>query len=245
MSENNDVKTLMINLHQLQRRLFSLRERLRRGPMLIAAHERNVVRANDNLEKTRTEYKKLQVEANDKEQQMSSADTAIKRRKTQLSEAKSNKEYSALQSQIAADESANSVLTDEVLEAIERAEKFKPKVAEMEAELKKVEEQLKMVKQNIVNEEPLIKADVARLESELAAEEAKLPETFRELYNRLVVTRGGAEALSEIADQKFCSGCNQQIPINSLAKVLQQHPVACSSCGRLLYVSSDYVFDRG
>lgn len=245
MAGYDDIRELMAVLHRIQQRLEDLRGRLRRGSLVVQAQENNVKKAAEKLEKCRENYKRLQIEANAKEQQMAAAETAIAKRKTQLAEAKSNKEYSALKSQIAADEAANSVLADETLETIDKAEKFKPSVGEAEAELQRMEEQLVATKRNVTDEEPLIKADIAKLEEELHTREAKLPQAFHDSYTRLVKSLGGHEALALIANQKFCAGCNQQVPINSLARILQQLPVTCSSCGRLLYVPEGYVFDRG
>lgn len=242
---NRELRDLMESLHRTLQCLGDLSARLRRGPLTIKAQEKNLGSLTEKRDKAKAEHQKRVLEAKEKERQMNAAETAIAKRKTQLSEAKTNKEYQALQSQIAADETANSVLADETLEAIEKAEKCLPAVTAAEEELKKGESLLEATRQTVALEEPAIRADIARFSEELHALEKELPSEFREIYGRLVHHFEGPERLAVIVKQKFCGGCNQQVPINSLAQILQKKPITCSCCGRLLFVPEDYVFDRG
>ncbi len=213
--------------------------------MIVQAHQRTVAQCTEVLEKHKAEYQKLLLVAKEKDKQMTAAEAAIAKRKTQLQEAKSNKEFQALQVQIKADEVANSVLADETLEAMEKAEKYMPNIAAAEVELRKAAEQLEGGKKTFALEEPVIQADVERVNAELRTYEKRLPRDFVELYARLVKHLGGPESLAVVVKNKFCGGCNQQIPINALAQILEEKPITCGSCGRLLFVPEDFKFGRG
>ena len=79
-----------------------------------------------------------------------------------------------------------------------------------------------------------MKADIARLEAELRQSEATLPKEIHDLYAR-IVRKKGEDALAIIENQ-YCGGCNQQIPLNYCNMVTLGQPVACKTCGRLLYL---------
>jgi predicted nucleic acid-binding Zn-ribbon protein len=162
-----------------------------------------------------------------------------------LLEAKTNKDYQALQMQIQADEKARSCLDDEALEAIERAEKFAETIPEEAAKLQKLKDVFNTTKERFLAEKPDIELQIKNNTAELEIEETKLPREFSEVYNRLVRSAGGTEALAVVVDQKFCESCNHQIPINSLAQLLAKKPVVCSSCARLLYLPKNFEFDKG
>lgn len=241
----DDIRDVLERIHEIQTLLGNLNGRLRRGPIVLKNQEKNIEKQQANLDKVLEALHKLQAEAKLKEQEVAANDQNIARRKTQLQEAKSNKEYQALQLQIKADEAARGVLDDEALEAIEKAEKFEVNVPPAEAELKKAQDLFQQTKTKFYEEKPGIEAEIKRYETLLAGEEVKLPRNFRDIYDRLIRSVGGHDALASVENQKYCGGCNHQIPINSLAQILQQVPITCSSCARLLYVPKDFVFDKG
>jgi predicted nucleic acid-binding Zn-ribbon protein len=245
MSNSDTIRNILEQIHLIQNHLNDLNGNLRRVPLVLKAHEGNIQKQLANLAQINETYQKLKAEAKQKELEVAANDLALAKRKTQLQESKSNKEFQALQSQIKADEAARSVLDDEALEAIEKAEQYAVNVPVAETELKKLRELYEITKKKFIEEKPKIEEKISHFQKLLAAEEAKLPRDFSEIYNRLVRNVGGNEALAVVENQKYCGGCNHQIPINSLAQILQKKPIVCSSCARLLYLPNDFVFDKG
>jgi predicted nucleic acid-binding Zn-ribbon protein len=207
----------------------------------MQAHQVNLQRVENQLNQAREEWKALKAATDDKQMQLATAEAAVEKRRVQLREAKSNHEYQALKEQIAASEMANSVATDEILEALEKLDQLQQKVADAEAVLQKAQEQANKTHQAIEKERPSIDADVQRLEAELTRHEDTLPEAFREIYTRVVRTKG-VDALA-VAQGEFCGGCNQQIPLNLInSLMLGGKPILCKSCGRMLYLPESSEF---
>ncbi|MDR3197514.1 MAG: hypothetical protein LBU34_06540 [Planctomycetaceae bacterium] len=245
MSNSNSIRDILEQIHALQTQLNDLNGNLRRTPLVLKAQEANIQKQLANLAQINETYQKLRAEAKQKELEVAANDQALEKRRNQLQESKSNKEFQALQLQIKADEAARSVLMDEALEVIERADRYAQNVPAAETELKKVRELYETTKKKFLEDKPEIEAKITIFKQQLETEEAKLPRDFREIYNRLVHNVGGSEALAVVENQKYCGGCNRQIPINSLAQILQKKPITCSSCARLLYLPQDFVFDKG
>lgn len=242
----DDIRGVLEHIHSIQTILNELNGRLRRGPLLLKNQENNIGKQQEKLDKTNAELQKLKSAAKQKELEVAANEQSLEKRKQQLLEAKTNKEYSALQLQIKADEQARSVLDDEALEAIEKAEKFASTVPAIEAELKKVQELFNTTKERFIAEKPNIERQIKEYTAELLQEETQLPRDFREIYERLVRSMNdGSEVLAVVVNQKFCGGCNHQVPINSLAQILAKKPVVCSSCARLLYLPENFEFDKG
>lgn len=236
---------LMARIHRIQRQLADLQGRLRRMPQIQKVQDTHRQELTDQLQKCRETSQQLQREAKAKENSLASSEQALAKRKLQLSEAKTNKEYLALKQQIEADSAANSVLADEALESIDKSESFFPRVSEAEAELQKTVDLLHATRKQHDLEIPVIEVDIARCAGQLAEAEQELPHDFREMYKRLVSTQPGGEALALINNQKYCGNCNQLVAINNIAQVIQRKPIPCQSCGRLLYVEEGYKFDKG
>jgi predicted nucleic acid-binding Zn-ribbon protein len=250
MSDNNelnntDLRNVLERIHQLQTRLADLQNRLRRGPVLQKSQEQKIQKQREKLEAVQDEHRKLMNAAKDKEQLVAVSDQNIIKRKQQLQEAKTNRDYQALQLQIQTDETARGVTEVEALEAMDKADAAAKKIPPEQEELKKLQEIYELAKKKFLEEKPGIEEEIRKFTGLLQTEEVKLPREFREVYDRLVRSRSGSEALAAVAQQKFCGGCNHQIPINSLAQILQKKPITCSSCARLLYLPEDFVFERG
>ena len=245
MSTVSELTELLGRLERFQRQLADLHSRLRRGSLLAKSQEAAIQTLQQKLEQARTRQKELILDIKEKESRNLESENAIARRKTQLAESKNNKEFQALKAQIAHDEQENSRLADEVLEAMDTGEKFAQTVLDAEEELKKTIQNYETSKKQFQLEEPTIRADIQRYTGELQAAENELPREFREVYDRLVKSHGGDQALAVVTNQKYCGGCNQTLPINFIALVIQGKPVPCSSCGRLLYVPEGYQFAKG
>lgn len=212
---------------------------------MIKSQDKALLELQNKLQQAHAKQQELLLDVKKKEQLNLESENMIARRKTQLSESKNNKEFQALKQQIAADEQASSALADDVLEAMETSDEFAKTVVEIEKEIEKTSAQLESVTKQFENEEPIIQRDIQSCSEELKQLENELSRDFREVYDRLVKLHGGDQALAVIANQKFCSGCNQTLPINSIALVIQGRPIPCSSCGRLLYVPEGYKFEKG
>jgi predicted nucleic acid-binding Zn-ribbon protein len=245
MAEIDGTRDVLEHIHLIQTRLDDLNGRLRRGPLLLKTQEGNSQKCTAQLEQLQAKHRELLAEAKEKELEVNAHDQAIAKRKLQLQEAKTNKEYQALQLQIQADESGRDALDDAALEAMEQAETFAKNFPPVEAEIKKAQELYETTKQKFFSDKPHIESEIADYSEQLKTEEAKMTKDFRDVYDRLIRSVGGPNALAVVEGQKYCGGCNHQIPVNSLALILAKKPMVCSSCARLLYVPADFQFDKG
>ncbi len=237
MTSENVSTEVLRTLHRIHRQLTDLRDRLDRGPKQIGAAEAHARHRQEQLQAARDEAQAVRMAADAKQVQLQGGEGKIAELKLKLNTASSNREYQALKDQMAAQEMTNSVLDDEILEAWEKSDHCQQKVADAETNLAKARQKSEKVQNNVQQEEPLIRADLARLEAELADNESPLPASTRELYDR-VVRRKGEDALAAIENQ-FCTGCNQHVPLNVCAEIIIGHPMFCKSCGRLLYMPEE------
>lgn len=237
-SHTNETAEALRTLHRIHRQLNDLKGRLARGPRLINAHDASVAKMQKAHDETKEAYTRVRMSVDEKQLQLSTNEASVKKRESQLIQASDNREYQALKDQIAADQMANSVLEDEILEGMEKIEEMGGKVAEAEKALAKSKEDAEKAKAAIAAEQPTIQGDLDRLQGELVEAEQGLPTDFKEPYERLARSRG-EDALSEV-DGQYCSGCNQMIPLNRINELMLGKPSICQGCGRLLYLPDGY-----
>ena len=137
----------------------------------------------------------MRVAADQKQLQLKAGEQKIKDHRLKLNAAASNREYQILKEQIAADEMTNSVLEDEIIEALVKIDEFQAKVVAAEAALAAAREKARQVHEDVDRQQPLLQGDLRRLERELKECETSLPPTVREVYKR-VVRQKGEDALA-------------------------------------------------
>ena len=224
-------------LHRIHTQLADLRERADRGPRQIKAREANLAKMNEELAGIQGESKASKVRVDQKQLLLKSGEDKIVNLEAKLNASQSNREYQALKDQIAADKMANSVLADEILEGMEKLDEHKLVLGAAQAKINTAKEELTKA-QNLVREQnQSLEADIKRLVGELAVAEQGLPDDFREVYVRIVRSRG-ADAMAEV-ESEVCTGCSTQLTPNMSAEIHMGRAVTCKSCGRLIYSPED------
>ncbi|MCG8450441.1 MAG: phospholipase [Pirellulales bacterium] len=226
--------SVLRDLHRIHSQLSDLRDRLARGPRRLQAHEANVAKQEKARSAAQENVKQTKMMTDQKQLDLKSGENKILDLKAKLNGCSSNKEYQTLLDQIAASEMANSVLADEILEAMEKADQLEVAVAEEQDRLAAVEKQRDKCRETIAQEEQSIQGDITRLEDELANAEKDLPGDFKANYDRVIRSKG-ADGMAKVQDQ-VCLGCGKQITLNMQNELLLSKPVFCKSCGCLLYI---------
>ncbi len=229
--------TALRELHRIHTQLADLRERLDRGPKQIKARQINVTQSEERLAKAQADVKTARVHSDQKQLQLKTAESKILDLKAKLNACSTNREYQALRDQIAADEMACSVLSDEILESMEQIDILRAGVPEFEQQVTKAKDELGRASQALKDQEQNLLTDVKRLEADLAEAEKALPNDFRDGYNRIVKAKG-QDAMAPV-EGDTCGGCFQQLTANIMNELIMARAVFCKNCGRLLYLPED------
>jgi predicted nucleic acid-binding Zn-ribbon protein len=170
----------------------------------------------------------------ERELQLRERESRIEDLRKKLNTCGSNREYQALTEQIAADEQANSVLSDEILEGFDKIEIGEQKVAAEVAELEKAEAELAKTQKRVDSEKWNLESELERVERELAKSESALPEDFKQDYLRIAKVHG-EDALATV-EAETCQGCFKIITPQMYDQLRCGKPIFCLACGRLLYL---------
>ncbi len=222
-------------LHRIHQQLSDLRDRLARGPRTVLVHSQNVAQQQAALDTAQATVKQTKMAADQKQLDLKTSENKIDDLKAKLNGCSSNKEYQTLLEQIAATEMTNSVLADEILEAMEKCDQLELGVVEAKSNLEAAQAELSKCQSKVAAEAEVMRVDVERLENELAASEKELPTELKTDYERII--RGkGSDGMAEV-DGQVCLGCGKQITLNMQNELMLSKPVFCKSCGCLLYLS--------
>ena len=136
MSTDVDVQ-LLRTLHRVLRQLTDLNGRIKRGPARVNVAKQAEAAFASALDEARTLLTETRMNADRKQLQLKEREARIEDLKTKRNACESNREYQLLNDQIAADEQANSVQSDEILELLVKIDDVEENVREAESNLEK------------------------------------------------------------------------------------------------------------
>jgi predicted nucleic acid-binding Zn-ribbon protein len=228
---------LLRTLHRIHGQRADLMRQLARGPLQIKAGEGLIANAAAAVEEAKARLKKATMIADEKQLQLKSRELRIDDLKVKLNSAASNREFSTLQEQIAADLQANSVLSDEILEALEELDLLMAAVNQADKEWKQQATEQRARVQEVERTQAGLELELQAVEAKLAASEQQIPVAARGDYDRLVGSRG-EEALAPI-ESDSCGGCNQMLTTNFIDRLRLSLLVRCPNCNAFLYIPED------
>lgn len=223
----------LTKLHRLQLALKEVQDQLNRGPRQVKARENVMAQVDAERQAKEDELKQARAAVDRKNLDLKTNEAKLKELDRKLNEASNNKEYDILRGQIAADNAANSVLQDEVLELLDRVDKIQQEIVEVKAKRVKAEQERDRVAAEFASKSNDLKQQEAGLLGQVAEAEKDIPLTILDRYRRLVEAHG-ADALAS-TDRGMCNACYVSLT-SQQQMIIQDHAlVFCSSCGRLLY----------
>lgn len=228
---------LLRRLHRIHRQRTDLKGRIDRGPRQIKAGESLVAQAEAAAKEIRSRLTKTTMISDEKQLQLKSRETRIDELGAKLNTAASNREFTTLKEQIAADKQANSVLSDEILEVMEQMDAIEIELEAADTELEKQqqeqEQRIKDVKAMLAE----LAEESKRVESELSSVEKEIPSNVFADYKRLTDSKG-ENALAPVEGES-CGGCYQTLTTNYIDRLRMSRLIRCPNCNAFLYLPED------
>ncbi len=224
----------LIDLQALDTRIAGLEAELARLPREIAAVHAAVDEARKAVEAAKTRLDAARKSQRAKEKDLE--DNRIKRQKFegQLYQVKTNKEYSAVLSEIEEVKQEKARIEEEILNLMELGERLAAETKEAEARFKAREAQGRGEEAALGEKLRGAEADLALVKGERGELARDLPSSVLADYDKLLRHRG--VAVVEVAKPNFCGGCRVTITPQRLQELRQQSAlIHCESCGRYLY----------
>jgi predicted nucleic acid-binding Zn-ribbon protein len=224
-------------IHRLHQQKSDLQSRLDRGPRQVKASEANLARLEAALEEAKEALKRTRMNVDSKNLSLKERESRILDVRARLNSASSNKEYQTFMEQMAADEQANSVLSDEIIELLDKSSADEETVQVAEASVTKAQSNLKAVQDKVTSEKDSLESDLARVKADLAKAELALPSDVRQEYQRKAKVHG-EDTLAPL-DGEVCGGCYQRCTPQMINELTMSKVVFCKNCGCILYLPED------
>lgn len=241
MNEPKPIKEqigVLIELQVVDGEIYALNREKIELPEQIKAIEKSLEDEKVSIKQAEENLKALQIKLKDKEVSLQQKEEQIKKLQIQLYQLKTNKEYSAMLTEIEGIKADDSIIEEEILKLMDEIDAAKKKVSQ-EKQLFKAEEE-KAQKEKTTIDARLKEIDVRLLELS-AKREKLLPNIEKQVlarYERVLENKDGL-AMVPVEDGA-CGGCHMNLPPQVISEVkVREDIVTCGSCLRILYIGDD------
>lgn len=225
---------LLIQLQELDSNLDRVRQRIAEIPLAQEALDARVAERTGALNGVKERIAASQAHKREIEKELAAVQARLSKFKGQLMDVKTNKEYQAMQKEMAVAETEIRGHEDRMLDQMEEAEG-------LATEVKAAESALKAEQADIGREQQALAAERAGLDGELArhsaARGAIVSQISREtmmLFVRVAHGRRGL-AVAEARDG-LCTACHVRLRPQSFNEIRRNDGLhQCDSCTRILY----------
>ena len=212
-----------------------LETQLKQIPAELAALAKTAAEEKAVLDVRRKVVQDLEVQRKDMDNRLKTAEAQVRKFKTQQAEVRKNDEYQALSHQIETSEAEVGAIETEELEQM-------MKIDEANAALRIAEAEYKTRTANLDGQVDLVKRKEAQcrinLEAQSGAVEAAattVPANWRKAYDTAKSRAKRPPYVAPLDDHR-CGGCHLRVS-NEISEAARHggKPVACDSCGRVVY----------
>jgi predicted nucleic acid-binding Zn-ribbon protein len=185
----------------------------------------------NELEKS---LKDIQLKLKEKELELAQKEMQIKKLDGQLSQVKTNKEYAALQQEIASLKADNSVLEEGIIHILDEVDAAKEETRKEKEKLVSVTKSFQERDNEMAGQEKALQGRLEGMQKQREESVAQLPPELRELYNRIALKKQGL-ALAVVSGE-VCAACQMKLRPQLLNEIrLGEQIIVCENCSRILY----------
>lgn len=235
MSEKTEV---LRRLQSINNKIRQLRKDKEYRRMDVEEKQHQIEQKKTALTEKRKEIKSFQKTTDIGELDLKAKEAEIEKIRSHLNAVKTNKEYSAILSEIGGYEADKSVIEDEILKMLSELDLLDGEARVLAKEIEEEEKQLNEYLQTAEIEITNFDKEMEALQKDEREFSALIDEEARYHYRRLVNHKDGI-AVAGVSNQA-CLGCNMSLTMQTINLLMSTDKlVFCPNCGRILYLNEN------
>lgn len=228
----------LITLQQLENASIEARTGIEGLPARVEALDARLAHAAEDVAKAREQFDQHKADRQALENELAQVQTRLSRFKGQLMEVKTNKEYQAMQVEIAGAEAEVRRLEDRILERMLEADELTEEVKRAEKAEADERAAIEAEKSAIEQERKELESRLAQLDAERTERAGQLSPQVLSLFQTLARHRNGVAVV--VARDGRCSSCQVRLRPQLFNHIrLNNTVIQCESCQRILYYESN------
>ncbi len=236
----------LLNLHRVDSQVRALRHRLDSAKRNLQAQTRLLETADQQLQELSSHKRQIQATIGNLESEVAGIDQRLEKLRTELNSAVTNKQYSAVLTELNTVKLDRSGLEDRVLQEMERIEQLDQQFAEIESQRGDRATVRDAARHELEQREAEVGDRLTELGTERDAAAAEVPGAELAVFNEMADCYDG-EAMAPIEEvdrrhrEYACGACNMHIPFEQVVVLLGgcDTLVRCTACTRILYLQEE------
>lgn len=232
IKENIDI---LKRVQEIDRQIYSLQRQCEEIPEQRARFKKELGFERNHLKSLEDDFKKIQLKQKEQEGELAQREANVKKFDQQLGQVKTNKEYSALQQEIASLRADNSLLEEEIIRLLDQLEAVEEEIKKEQGRLKQVEKDQEEKDQQLAQKEKEFSATLEDLKKRREETIKQVTPEARGLYDLIVQKKQGVGLVK--VNGETCGACQLQLRPQVLNELrMAQNLIVCENCSRILYL---------
>lgn len=229
----------LIELQKLDAEIYQLTQQLKDTPARLQALKEQFEGKKVEVQQAETRYKSVQVSRNSLETDLQAQEDAIAKANTQLSQIKTNKEYTAKISEIEGIKADKSITEEKILLSYDEADAVKAEVERAKQTLQAQEKIYLEQKAEIEAAGEGLRDRIKVLEGQRQQLVPAVDKAVLLKYQRILSNKEGVAIVPLQAGA--CGGCYMNVPPQVVNRIkMYDELVQCEVCIRILYLPEDF-----
>lgn len=235
----------LYRLQQIQGKIQVIRRDLEARERAVRAQKRKVAQLDQQIAEKEQELKHFQSEMARGELDLKARDEHIGRLRQQLNTVRTNKEYSAILTQMNLDKADYVKLEEQVLARMGKLEEFKTAMAALRTQRDETQAKIAQLQKAYDARLAECSAPLGELETQREEAAGQVPPAALGTFER-VLERQEGEAMARVEQphrrrsEYICGGCNMGITVEQVNALMTRDDLQiCNSCGRILFRPAD------
>lgn len=238
MPETKNIKQELQALKEVQvldKQIYDLTQELLLIPVERQDVQGEFEKSKAQVESLDSAMKQLKLKQKEKEMDLAEREEKIVKLQVQLTQIKTNKEYSVLQQEIASGKADNSILEEEIIRLMDEVDLAVRNLNGGREVMKQDEKKLHDKKAELDQKEKTCRGRIDELKARKFELIRQVHPEVSALYEKILAKKSGV-ALAPINGEN-CSACHMLLRPQILNEVmLRENLVLCESCSRILYL---------
>jgi hypothetical protein len=228
-----ETKELLLKLQKLDDEIDAMRNQEESIPVTKQELEEGLESLKQRVQEARDRSVEFAKKRKELEVELESMNDEKNKFKTQLFQVKSNREYEALQHEIAGLEEKGSGIEDQILGILDQAEEAAAVIKQEEARLEEESARARAEQAKLDENLKKLRSDIAIKEDERTRLLVDADKALIKRYERIRESKGGVAVTS--VENGACGGCFRRIPPQEMQNLKRdERIITCEGCGRII-----------
>ncbi len=236
----------LLTLFRLDRQVRGLRSRLASAERYLQAQDHQLDELGAQQDELAHRRQQVQATVANLEMEGAGSDERMEKLRDELNNASTNKQYTAVLTELNTVKLSRSGLDDHLLEEMEQIDRIAEQIAQLKGQVAERRKVREVAEAQLQERQGEIGQRLAELEVEHDAAATGIPGNELSAFNHLADSYDG-EAMAPIEEidrrhrEYACGACNMHMPFEAVSLLLgaTESLVTCSACGRILYLQDE------